>query len=77
VESKYDFGRLLGSGKFARVIEGLNKKKGDRVAIKIIDKTLSTSEDFKREVLIMKKFLNILMWYILLRYLKTYRIIIL
>lgn len=43
----YDVGEHLGQGAFATVAKGLCKRTGDAVAIKIIDKTACSDEDFK------------------------------
>ncbi|KAL3834769.1 hypothetical protein ACJIZ3_009505 [Penstemon smallii] len=55
---KYDVGRLLGQGTFAKVYYGRNLKTGDSVAIKVIDKEkvlkVGLIEQTKREISVMK-----------------------
>eukprot|EP01098_Paradermamoeba_levis_P003709 TRINITY_DN1659_c0_g1_i2.p1 TRINITY_DN1659_c0_g1~~TRINITY_DN1659_c0_g1_i2.p1 ORF type:complete len:354 (-),score=125.62 TRINITY_DN1659_c0_g1_i2:80-1141(-) len=53
VTDVYDFGKKLGSGAFSIVHEGINKKSGDRVAIKVVKKAVLKGDDIitlKREV---------------------------
>lgn len=54
---KYDFGRLLGQGNFAKVYYGRNLKSGQSVAIKVIDKEkvskVGLIEQTKREISVM------------------------
>jgi len=56
VRSDYNFGKVLGSGNFSTVKIATSKKTGDKVAIKIIDKTNLevNKESLKTEVKILK-----------------------
>ncbi|XP_020245168.1 calcium-dependent protein kinase 18 isoform X1 [Asparagus officinalis] len=57
-ESKYSIGKLLGHGQFGYTFVATDKRNGDRVAVKRIDKNKMTLpiavEDVKREVRILK-----------------------
>ena len=66
---RYELGRLLGQGTFAKVYYARDIKTGESVAIKVIDKekTLKAglNEQIKREISVMKKVshLNVLHLY--------------
>ncbi|KAL9336693.1 hypothetical protein Peur_071181 [Populus x canadensis] len=66
---RYDFGRLLGQGNFAKVYYGRNLKTGQSVAIKVIDKEkvlkVGLMDQIKREISVMKlvKHPNVLQLY--------------
>jgi calcium/calmodulin-dependent protein kinase I len=45
VEKKYKIGKLLGTGNFAEVKLGTDKKTGAKYAIKIIDKSLCAGKE--------------------------------
>uniref|UniRef100_A0A5B6Z040 non-specific serine/threonine protein kinase n=1 Tax=Davidia involucrata TaxID=16924 RepID=A0A5B6Z040_DAVIN len=55
---RYDFGRLLGQGNFAKVYYGRNLKSGQSVAIKVIDKEkvlkVGLIDQTKREISVMR-----------------------
>lgn len=55
---KYDFGRLLGQGNFAKVYHGRDLKTGQSVAIKVIDKEkvlkVGLIDQTKREISVMR-----------------------
>ncbi|GAA0162211.1 hypothetical protein LIER_18353 [Lithospermum erythrorhizon] len=56
--NKYELGRLLGQGNFAKVYHGRNMQTGENVAIKVIDKgkivKVGLSDHIKREISVMK-----------------------
>lgn len=66
---RYDFGRLLGQGNFAKVYYGRNLKTGQSVAIKVIDKEkvlkVGLMDQIKREISVMRlvKHPNVLQLY--------------
>ncbi|KDP21674.1 hypothetical protein JCGZ_03345 [Jatropha curcas] len=66
---RYDFGRFLGQGNFAKVYHGRNLKSGQSVAIKVIDKEkilkVGLINQIKREISIMQlvKHPNVLQLY--------------
>ncbi|KAJ7965122.1 Non-specific serine/threonine protein kinase [Quillaja saponaria] len=55
---KYEFGRLLGQGNFAKVYHGRNLKTGESVAVKVIDKEkvlrVGLVDQTKREISVMR-----------------------
>jgi len=58
IENFYDLGKEIGRGGFSVVLEGTQKKTGEKFAVKCIKKTMVAGEDIKlllREVQIMKK----------------------
>jgi calcium/calmodulin-dependent protein kinase I len=58
VEEKYELGKELGRGGFSVVREGTDRKSGEKVAIKFIEKKFVDQEELKlleREIDIMKK----------------------
>jgi hypothetical protein len=59
IESLYEFGPELGRGEFSTVILGTDKKSGEQVAIKIIEKNEMDTSRLETEVMILKKVCNI------------------
>jgi len=58
IANYYEMGKEIGRGGFSIVVEGTNKKTGEKMAIKCIKKTMVEGDDIKllrREVQIMKK----------------------
>lgn len=58
IEDFYELGKEIGRGGFSVVVEALEKKTGDKCAIKCIKKTMVEGDDIKllrREIKIMKK----------------------
>ncbi|CAN1836418.1 CBL-interacting protein kinase 2 [Linum perenne] len=56
--NKYELGKLLGKGNFAKVYHARNIQTGQNVAIKVIDKSKipagMTSDQIKREISVMR-----------------------
>ena len=80
-DSEYEIKEIIGKGNFGKVLLGLSKKTGDKVAIKIIDKLkmnkFYNSEQVKREINVIKEMdhLNIVKIYKIENTLKKYKII--
>ncbi len=60
VTSKYELGKVLGSGQFGCATVGTDKKTGARVAIKTIDKTRFRAADFQYQADAMKSEIEIM-----------------
>ena len=79
--SEYEIKQTIGKGNFGKVLLGISKKTGDKVAIKIIDKLkmnkFYNSEQVKREIIVIKELdhLNIVKIYKIENTLKKYKII--
>ena len=80
-DSEYEIRRTIGKGNFGKVLLGISKKTGEKVAIKIIDKLkvnkTYNSEQIKREINIIQKMehLNIIKIYRVENDLMKYKII--
>lgn len=58
IEDYYELGKEIGRGGFSIVVEGTNKKTGEKFAVKCIKKTMVEGDDIKllrREIHIMKR----------------------
>ena len=80
-DSEYEIKQIIGKGNFGKVLLGLSKKTGGKVAIKIINKIkmnkFYNSEQIKREINVIKELdhLNIVKIYKIENTLKKYKII--
>ena len=80
-DSEYEIKQIIGKGNFGKVLLGISKKTGEKVAIKIIDKLkmnkFYNSDQVKREIIVIQQMehLNIVKIYKIENNLKKYKII--
>ena len=80
-DSEYEIKQIIGKGNFGKVLLGISKKTGEKVAIKIIDKLkmnkFYNSDQVKREISVIQQMehLNIVKIYKIENNLKKYKII--